>query len=96
MSALDDVLEEECERLKRIKTALEKELDSIPKGYLSRKRIKGKVYSYLQTREGEKIKSCFIPAADVPHWEAVIEHRRKVERSLKECNKNIKKLEKVL
>lgn len=96
MSALDDVLEEEYERLKRIKAALEKELKGIPKGYLSKKQIGGKFYSYLQLREGKKVTSHFVSAADVPQWEATIAHRKKVEASLKECNKNLKKLEKVL
>ena len=47
MSALDDLFAEEYERLKRMQSAMERELDRLPKGYLSKKNICGKQYYYF-------------------------------------------------
>ena len=51
MSVLDDVLKEEYNRSKKIIKLIEDELNSLPKGYISKKKINGKVYYYLQKRE---------------------------------------------
>ena len=96
MSVLYDVLEEEKERLLRMKSAMEKELESLPKGYLSKKRISGREYYYLQHRDGGKMVSSFVPAADVEEMRTKVERRRQLQASIRECRENIRKLERVI
>lgn len=96
MSVLDDVFEEEKERLLRMQKAMEKELEALPKGYLSKKKIAGKEYYYLQHREGSKMKGSFVPAADVDNIRAQVDRRRQLQASLRECRDSIRKLERVI
>ena len=96
MSVLDDVLEEEKDRLLRMKSAMEKELDALPKGYLSKKRISGKEYYYLQHREGGRMVGSFVPAAEVELLQAQVDRRRQLQASIRECRENLRKLERVI
>ena len=51
---------EEYIRLLKKKTALEAELRSLPKGYISKKTIRGNVQRYLQRREGSRLVGTYI------------------------------------
>ena len=55
MSILDEVLSKEYDRMKKMGVAIKKELDSPPKGYVSKKTIRGKQYNYLQMRQAGKV-----------------------------------------
>ena len=65
MAILDQVLNEEFDRLQRIRAAMRKELELLPKGYISLKNIHGKQYPYLQKREGNKVVSQIVSEADL-------------------------------
>ena len=47
------------------KLFLEREIDKLPIGYISKKTIKGRVQFYLQRREGNKVTSIYIKFEDV-------------------------------
>lgn len=44
MSIIAEVLKEEYEKLLKTKKAMEKEIEKLPRGYISEKRINGKIY----------------------------------------------------
>lgn len=96
MSVLMDVLKEELDRLDRQKIAYEADLQELPKGYISKKNIRGKVSYYLQYREGSQVKSKYISAEDLPNIEAQVQRRKQLEASLRRVREDQKKLRKVL
>lgn len=96
MSVLDIVLSEEYNRLSRKIHIIEKEMKSLPKGYISKKKIKNHSYYYLQYRENNKIVSKYIKQSEVEAYQVLIDERKSLELNLKELQKNKKKLEKVL
>lgn len=96
MAILDEVLSEEYDRMKKMRVVMKMELDSLPKGYISKKNIKGKQYSYLQMRQSGKVVSEFIPAKSVMALEKQIEKRNQLRMSINEIDKNMKKIERVL
>lgn len=95
MAALDDLLDEEYDRLLRMKITLEREFGELPKGYISRKTIRGKIYNYLQWREGCSVKSQFISEDDIADISKRINRRKQLAKSIKDINATIRKLEKV-
>ena len=92
-SVLQMVLLEEYSRLLRMIEGIKKELKALPKGYISRKNIRGKESFYLQWREGDKIKSKYIAADDVEELSNKVKRRQELEKSLRISKKNLKKLE---
>lgn len=95
VSILDSVLQEEYDRSIRMKQAMEKERDALPKGYISEKMISGKKYYYLQNRQQAKIVSKYINLDDVESIKEKISRRKQLENSIKELNDNIEKIRKV-
>lgn len=59
------------------------QLESLPDGYISRKTIKGKVYSYLQYFHKGKIISKYVPADKLADLEAKLAQRKAIEQELK-------------
>lgn len=96
MSLLADVMREERERALRAKNAMQAELDKLPKGYISRKQIRGKQACYLQWREKDKIKSRYIPAVELPGVIKQVERRRQLEQSIRAVNESIKMIRKAI
>lgn len=96
MSVLNGVIMEEYERLSRIITKVQKEINELPKGYISEKRINGKVYHYLQFREGEKVKSVYLKADKVESYRVLIAHRNELIINLKGLQEDKKRLERML
>ena len=96
MSALDDVFAEEKERLIRMKHAMEREIAELPKGYISKKKINGREYYYLQRREGKKMLSSFVPASEVEDLQKKIGRRRQLQASLRICREDLRKLDRVV
>jgi hypothetical protein len=95
MAILDEVLSEEYDRMKKMRVTMKKEMDSLPKGYISKKIIKGRQYSYLQMRQAGKIVSKFIPAQNIEAIEKQVERRNQLKMSINEIDKNLKKIERV-
>lgn len=96
MSILMSVLKEELDRLDRQKVVYERDLQELPKGYISKKKIAGKEYCYLQHRDGGKIMSKYIAAEDLPRVEVQIKRRKQLEASLRRVREDQRKLRKVL
>ena len=95
-SVLQMVLLEEYSRLLRMIEGINIELQTLPKGYISRKNIRGKETFYLQWREGEKIKSKYVSAKDIDELTKVVNRRQSLEKSLRANLKDLKKLESAL
>lgn len=96
MSILMEVLQEELDRLERQQAVYERDLQALPKGYISKKKIAGKEYCYLQHREGDKVISQYISAEDLPKIEVQVKRRKQLEASLRRVREDQKKLRKVL
>ena len=75
------------------KEAMKKELLSLPKGYISKKNIKGNVQYYLQRREGEKITGYYIRIDEVDGVSASIERRKEIKRQLALIEERLIRLE---
>ena len=96
MSILMEVLQEELDRLDRQRAAYELHLQDLPRGYISKKNIRGKESYYLQHRDGSKIISKWIPADNLREVELRVNQRKMVEASLRRVKEDQKKLRKVL
>ncbi len=96
MSIMMGVFKEEYDRLEQEKAVFEQKLQELPKGYISKKNIRGKESYYLQRREGSKIVSKWIPAEELPALEVQIKRRKRLEAALRNIRDEQKKLRKVL
>jgi hypothetical protein len=96
MSVLDSVLQEEYERSERMKSAMESELNELPKGYVSEKKIAGKSYYYLQERIKMKIVGTYIPTEELTEVKKRIDRRKQLEESIRELKANMKKIRRVI
>ncbi len=99
MKILNGVLNEELDRLNKLKKNYEKQIAKFPKGSLIRKNIKGNIYYYLNYRQ--EIKKIFkyigkLPGKELENLLDKIEERRKLEKLNKQVKKDIKKLEKMI
>lgn len=96
MFILMEVLEEELNRLDRQQATYERDLKELPKGYISKKNIRGKEYYYLQRRDGGKIVSKYISSGDLLEVEAQVQRRKQLEASLRRVRADQKNLKKAL
>jgi hypothetical protein len=96
MTVLDSVLQEEYDRLIRMKVVMEKELAELPKGYISKKIINNKPYYYLQKRDGLKISGTYIAEDELPNVIKQVDKRKQLQKSLREISVNIKKIKRVV
>lgn len=92
MSVLEDVLEEEYARSSRLLGLMEQEIGLLPKGSIRMRNIKGHEYCYLNYRVGDKVKSDYVPAADVDELQAKIERRRALTAAIKEQKRSQKQI----
>lgn len=96
MSILMGIFEEELDRLNRQEIAYEKSRSELPKGYVSRKRIKGKEYCYLQRKENGKVVSEYIPAERLQEVEEQVKRRKQLDEALRRIRADQKRLKRVL
>lgn len=96
MSILMGVLAEEMDRLNRQEVAFENSRAELPKGYISRKNIKGREYFYLQHKENGKVVSKYIPADKLPEIEEQVKRRKQLDAALQRVRADKKRLRKVL
>ena len=83
---LSTILQEK-ERIDRMLAKYQEELETLPKGTISEKKVKQSTYYYLKYREGKKVISRYIPQKDVDAVREQVEKRRHIEtmiRSLQE------------
>ncbi len=62
---------------------LRKELESLPNGYISNKKINGKIRHYLQRRVNGKTVSCYIPDTQYEDIKSGIERRKELQALIK-------------
>ena len=98
MDILQSAVQVELERIEKVIQEYELELEKLPDGYLSKKTINGKVYYYLQRREGDKIVSNYVGKkdCDVEQISQQLEMRKHIEIVLKALNREKKKAERML
>ena len=65
-----------------------KQLDELPDGYISKKTIKGKVYTYLQYFSNGKIVSKYVSSGSLKTLEAKLAKRKEIEAKIKELKGN--------
>ena len=92
MSVLEGVLEEEYARSSRLFGLMEQEIDLLPKGSIRMRNIKGHEYCYLNYRVGDKVKSDYVPAAEVDELQAKIERRRALVTAIREQKQSQKQI----
>lgn len=83
---LSTILQEK-ERIDRMLTKYQEELETLPKGTISEKKVRQSTYFYLKYREGKKVISRYIPKKNVEAVREQVEKRRHIEtmiRSLQE------------
>ena len=96
MSVLEGVLEEEYARSLRLCQRIEAELSSLPKGSVRARQISGHEYYYLNYREGDAVKSDYIPAREVEAVRAQVARRKELVAALKEQKRACKQIERAL
>ena len=96
MSVLEEVLEEELERSIRVGNAIRRELDNLPKGSVRVRKIGGHNYYYLNYREGNKVRSKYIPAKDVELIQKQVARRKELLAALKEQEQARRQIERAL
>ena len=62
--------------------ALLHELESLPRGYISRKMIRGRETFYLQWKEGGKVKSRYLKSDEVEGFRGQIRRRHAIQEIL--------------
>ena len=82
-SIIRGILREELDRSQRMEALYLKELESMPKGSLQVKVIRGREYLYRCFRDGKKVKSFFVPRDEAKKIGESIQRRREIESSLK-------------
>lgn len=90
MTVLEEVLLEEYERILRTEALIKDELEQLPRGYISVKKINGRNYHYLQFRQDSKVKSQYIKAAEVDAIREGLAARKKDMESLASLEKSKK------
>ncbi|MGM0442442.1 MAG: hypothetical protein ACQEQC_08505 [Elusimicrobiota bacterium] len=99
MSIIKDILSEEKERLEKLIESYKKEIDNLPRGYISIKEINDNKYAYRSYREKDKVKSIYLGKPDsnkVKEVEEQIKERKNYEKLLKQAKKNLEEVEKVV
>jgi|LAHS01.1.fsa_nt_gb hypothetical protein len=99
MSIFENVMAEELERAKEHVAAYEVLLKQLPRGYVSRLRIQGRVFAYWKWRDGPHIKSHYLGVAgSKEEIDAIAQYRerKRLEKNLFEAKKEEAKLAKAL
>jgi hypothetical protein len=83
VSIIKSVLAEEVERSKQMESLYKKELETLPKGSIQMKKIRGKEYPYLCYRMGKKVKTEYVKKEQFDEVWKKLEKRKQLESSLK-------------
>ena len=99
MSIIKGVLEEELQRLKELVEEYEKQLSSVQKGSISKKKRNKNIYLYWAFRENNKIKFIYIGPEDSEAGKKALEERNKrikYQKLLKKVESDIKEIKRAL
>ena len=72
---------------------LENEIATLPVGYISNKKINGKMQQYLQWTENGKKKSQYLDSKSAEELKPLIEKRRKLQAEVKSLKKKLSSAE---
>lgn len=97
MSMLASIVAKEEMRNKNMILQYTKELDELPKGSIRAKNVKGKIYYYLNYRDGDKVISKYIGKDEekLQDLRKQIERRIQIEKILKELKAERKEIVKM-
>ena len=96
MASVLDILNRELEGLEARRTALLQELEGLPRGYVSKKEIKGRDYFYLQHREGQQIKSQLIKQGALESVLESIRRKKQLKLEIREIEREQKQIQRML
>jgi hypothetical protein len=98
MSVIIDVIKEEKERIERNEQIYMKELKQLPKGAVVEKRRGNKIYYYISYRDKGKVKQEYLklPMEKITELKKKIEKRRRLERSLRDLQKEKKLVQRMV
>jgi len=99
MDLIKGVLQEELKSSLETQKYYQQEIGKLPKGSLSKKNIDGRIYYYLSYREGPKVRTEYLgklSREEIKEYQDRIDQRRHFKSQLREINKKIKYLRKVL
>lgn len=99
MNALQSVLKEELQRLERLCHKYRAEIAKLPKGSISAKDRKGRLYAYLAYRDKGKIVFKYLGGArsdKVVEIREKVKSRKRFESLLKKAQGNLKELQRAL
>lgn len=83
MTILDEIFKEEYDRLSRGINLIREEIEGLPKGYISQKKIGNNTYFYLQKREKNRIVSKHIKNEELEPYKILIQHRKDLTQKIK-------------
>lgn len=86
----------ERQRIEYMLGRYQAELNTLPKGVLSEKRVDGRIYHYLKYRDGKKVISKYIKMDEVNDLHEQIERRRHVEAMIKSLREELSIADKAL
>lgn len=78
------------------KKSLEREIETLPRGYLRFKKIGKHNYCYLQFRDGDRVKSVYVKNDGVEHLRKSIEKRKQLLAEWKTLSEQQRKLEDIM
>jgi len=99
MDAVKDILKEELNYALELKKFYKENMRNLPKGSISKKKIKNRQYYYLQYRKAGKVKCDFLSklsADEVKEIEEKVEKKKKYIKLLKQVEEKIIYLKKAL
>ena len=99
MSIVKDILRDERDRLNLLKDQIGKQIISLPKGSLSRKKRSNRYYYYLAFRKEAKVVFKYVGKENSPEinfLENDIKQRRKLEKRLREIKVSLKDIKRGL
>ena len=82
MRVLKEILKDSLSYYLRLERDLRRRLARLPQGSVKRRRIKGHVYYYLQSRHGEKVVHRYLGRQKPVEWLNGIQERRQLEEEL--------------
>ena len=96
MASFLDMLNRKLEELESRRTTVLSEMESLPRGYVSKKEIKGRDYFYLQHREGQQIKSQLIKQGSLESVLESIRRKKQLKLELREIEREQKQIQRML
>lgn len=93
------VLEDHYERLKSMEQSYKEKLESMPKGNIRLKKIRGRLYPYLDYREDGKMVSKYLnklSKEELNELQFKLEQHKKLVKNLREVKRDCMILEKAL